>query len=463
MAKKSIVTELSEEQLDELLSYTPAFSDKNLANIKALSLEKINQKERKFSMKKAFATVAAAAFILATSTVAFAAVTGFDFGQLFNSFFSNPAVSEIISVDETTEQRGVEITLVSAYTDGNQLYAMLELKDLQGSRLSENMRLVFCNTYYHADVVTPVFYDEVTGIATVGVRVDFQVPVEVGGIANFNINAIFSGANRVEFEPIAFPLYSFITDRNTITREEWHEAALEGRPYADGGMSSIGEMWQEPQRLLEINTISEPLPGIDWAIITNAGFHDGLLHIQTKRTEAYDIESNSGSLTMLDRNGGHVWPLFTFIRGNYTEYVFDIGPVGNLSETTLAFVGMATDVVISGSWNFEFVVSAQAERRFATVELHSSTLFSRADIVVSPMATSVRLLTSNAGELVLTDDFGAPFLTLRDGSVVGLSLNSSMMDADGGIANFNSLYFDITQLHSITIFGREHLFEVVNS
>jgi len=74
MSKKILISELRDEQLDELLSYAPAFSDKNLANIKARSFEKIKHKEKPNMKKpifKSFGTVAAA-FLIAmviTTTV----------------------------------------------------------------------------------------------------------------------------------------------------------------------------------------------------------------------------------------------------------------------------------------------------------------------------------------------------------------------------------------------------------
>jgi len=77
MSKKYLISELGEEQLDELLTYTPAFSKQNLANIKARSLEKINHKEnptlKKFTFRR-FGTVAAAILaVMVVTTTVFAA------------------------------------------------------------------------------------------------------------------------------------------------------------------------------------------------------------------------------------------------------------------------------------------------------------------------------------------------------------------------------------------------------
>jgi len=79
MSKKDFIPELSDAQLDELLEYTPAFDRENLANIKARTFEKINQKEqptmKKSSMRRSFSALAAACLIiLLTSVTVFAAI-----------------------------------------------------------------------------------------------------------------------------------------------------------------------------------------------------------------------------------------------------------------------------------------------------------------------------------------------------------------------------------------------------
>jgi len=77
MSNKDLIPELNEEQLDKLLTYTPAFFEQNLANIKARSFEKTNHMEKpvmKKSIFRRFGTVAAAALaIMAVTTTVFAA------------------------------------------------------------------------------------------------------------------------------------------------------------------------------------------------------------------------------------------------------------------------------------------------------------------------------------------------------------------------------------------------------
>jgi len=77
MPKKDLISELREEQLDELLTYAPTFSEKSLVNIKAHSLEKINHKEKPVMKKTTFrrfgTVVAAVLAVMVVSTTVFAA------------------------------------------------------------------------------------------------------------------------------------------------------------------------------------------------------------------------------------------------------------------------------------------------------------------------------------------------------------------------------------------------------
>ena len=464
MAKKDLTSELSDKQLDELLAYTPAFSDKNHANIKARFLEETNRKEEKkrVPFKKLFLSIAAAIMILVTSTMVFAAVTGFDFGRTFNSFFNNENVEDRFDVGKTIVQEGIAITVISAYTDGLQVFAMLEISDLQANRLSNNIRLVFDNRYYHAYIVTPIIYDEVTNSVLVGIKIDYQIQLVESII--FSIDYLLLGARNVLFEPISFPLSLHARQRDMITRAEWDTVASRGL-IVDGGTTSMRGLEREPQFFLNLNEIEETLPNVSWAVITNIGLNDEFLHIQTRRTDAWNTNSNFGHLNLLDENNEPVQPAFSIQRGDYTENVFDIGSAGRLDEMSLAFMGMVVNEVISGSWEFNFPITAQAERLFVVAPLLNCSYFSHAYVEISPMVTSIRFFaTYETDSLEFIQRmrghsiyFGYPFITLKDGSIIELFSDSVMFGSDGGMTIFNSYYFDISQVFSITILGGEHL------
>lgn len=145
MQDKNLVSELSEQQLNELLTYTPGFSQENIENIKRLSLEKITTKEspprRRIPMKKIISLVAAAILLLATSTIIFAATTGGGLDQFLSRF--NPSFGEFAIAPlypAYTENQGIRIEAVGAQQIGAVVLVYVTLQDISGeNRLTRHM------------------------------------------------------------------------------------------------------------------------------------------------------------------------------------------------------------------------------------------------------------------------------------------------------------------------------------
>jgi len=462
-AIEGLIADLSDEQLDELLAYVPAYSESSLDNIEARSLRMINAKneapKRKLSTKKVTLTFLAAVLLLALSTAVLAAMTDLDLGQIFNSFFRNPAATNVIDVGKTVEANGAEITVLQAFTDGNEVHAILEIRDLYASRLREGMRLMFdMNTLAHA--FTPIVYNETNCVALVGINMNRHfMPIEVNDYLSFSIESLM----RTEFvlpSQIEFPLWLHAIERDMLSEEEWvSEAASRGS--ADGGiMGSYG-------RFLKLGEIYEYLPGVDWVVLTNIGVYGNYLHVQTRRTNAW--EPNVGNIRLVDRYGTAMWAKYSAFVGDYKEEVFYIGDIENWDELSLAFGGgTVTTEVIYGPWDFYFPITARAQRISFNRQLQDSLHFSSVDVEISPMLTTIHLSPINNEDIACyreffrsmidyVNSFDVPFITLADGSRVELFMRDSMFCSEnGGSYFFASLYFDILDLHSITILDVEH-------
>jgi len=143
MLSKNLVSELSEEQLDELLAYTPDFTEKNLENIKMLSLKKLDSPEiprrRTLSMRKVIAMAAAAIIILATSTGIFAASGGLEhFLARFNPSFGEFAIAPLYPA--YAEDQGIRIEAVGAQHIGPVVLVYVIMQDISGeNRLTRHM------------------------------------------------------------------------------------------------------------------------------------------------------------------------------------------------------------------------------------------------------------------------------------------------------------------------------------
>ena len=199
LISEMLVENLTDDQLDELMAYTPAFTSGNLTNIKTRTFEKINMPVisknvgEKFFSKRIFVPLAAAIMLFIMSTAVLAAVIGFDFGNIINSFFNNPATDSVIVADKTIVNSGIEITLLSAYTDGTHVYAMIAMRDLEAERIGENMLLLFggANAGSHA-VTTPIIYDQAQAMYLLGIELMNISPYEIklGDYISFSIEYI---------------------------------------------------------------------------------------------------------------------------------------------------------------------------------------------------------------------------------------------------------------------------------
>ncbi len=469
MDNKNLISELSDEQIDALLTYVPLFEEQNKENIKAIAFEKISNNRannKRFSYKKSALSALIAVAILVSSSLVVAAALGVDLGQIFNSFF-NPEVANVIDVEQIAEQEGIEIKLISAYSDGSQAYAMLEMKDRKGNRLSDNMKLLFRNSNYNAYLCTPIAYDKVENKAVFGIKIICHQEIEVGDLVPFNVEKVLLDVDAIQARPINFPLYSLALEKEVISYQQWEEAASDGDIESTGAIAVSDEVNIEEIGFLKLDEITATLPGVDWAVVTNIGYVDGLLHIQLKRTDAYNFDYNFGSLLLQDSSGGEVTPLLDVEKGNYQELVFKVGSIEKLKNMKLTNTGLNAKTVISGPWNLDFTIKSQATKKFLTINLIDSPYFKQLDIECSPMATYIRFYAKEqTGELEdvikMGDYVGAfdePYLTLKDGSEIKLLVESNMFDNVGGTADYNSPYFQLSELKSITVCGVDYNFE----
>jgi hypothetical protein len=188
-----LITELSEERLDELLAYTPSFTAENLANIKKRCMQK--KASRRISGRRILLVAAIAAVAVALSGIALAASVSFDFGGFYNSLFNNPDVEEKIEVGQTAVSNGLEITLLTAVVDRYQAYFTIEIKDTEGNRLSDSISVVneYPADWQQAIFTGPVTYNEAENKATLALTVLYGRNIAELGTAPFSIDTILLG------------------------------------------------------------------------------------------------------------------------------------------------------------------------------------------------------------------------------------------------------------------------------
>ena len=459
----NIITELDEQRLDELMAYAPAYSEESTDTIKRLFLQKAAVKRKSVSGKRIFTRALIAAVLVAVSGIAVAAGMGVDFGRIYNSFFNNPAAEHKIEIGQSIENNGMEVALLSAFTDGNRAHALLELSDISGTRLSDSIRIL-SKAYIYGISAGPVSYDEKTNTATLALTVTLNEPVSTGDRLSLPIDTILSGIKRIDAEPIAFDLAAHAKDSTGISQEEWNDAASGGMNMP-GTAGFTGDV--EPNMVfLPPDKTALALDGIDWAVVTNIGVIDGYLHLQIKETDAFNSEYNRGYIFLLDRDGNQIHSAFGSKTNGYEEMAFEVSD--DLSAYRLAVSGEQIENVVQGPWNMSFVIESELPEKTVTVIPGSSPYFTGIDVTCSPISTSIWFYSEEATgdgapEIIHAMSayyrgFGVPYLTLKDGSVIPLEASGSIFDNAGGSADLESVYFDISKLKSITICGEEYFF-----
>jgi len=488
---KDLISNLTDEQLDELLAYVPAFSKENVTNIKTRAFAKISQSTavdlrdaegslewqrpspyisdstRQRSLRKWLLTAAAAVMLMITSTAVLAGTT--DFSSVFSRIFFNPTPENIMEPGKSVEADGIRMTLLYAYTDGTLIYILLELQDLEGDRLSRDMRLVN-NHFLRQQTRTRFVYSEVPGRYLYAATIMPGRPVGVGDDFRFFTDAILIGTHFRVGEKIDFPLLQYAVQRDMIPGIEWDDAVK----YRIGFSPEWPDVWintpysfywEGIPMYLQPGEMYKDIPGIDWAVITNIGFYNGMLHIQTRSTDA-ETHYNQGNFILVDKNGEKLWAEFIRHSPNniYLEYVFEIGDVENLENWYLAFNGHSVDVAIHGPWNFDFPITVQAQKRALTVQLQDSAYVTKLDIEITPMTTTISFHANQHYHVCDEDffqvvgEFGeslyASYITLKDGRNVSRLERRGQWGCDGhGQVVIVTGYFDIEQLYSITIRG----------
>ena len=200
MFSKKLISELSEEQLDELLTYTPVYSDANLENIKRLSLQKIKSDEtpsrRKMSMRKVVAIIAAAVLVLATSTGIFAASGGLEhFLARFNPNFGEFAIAPLYPA--YAEDQGIRIEVVGAQHIGPVVLVYVTMQDISGENRLTRFMIPAIDIYVDGQIIngpstsSPLNFDKSTNTVYFEMRILYETGMPRADALDLIINEIW--------------------------------------------------------------------------------------------------------------------------------------------------------------------------------------------------------------------------------------------------------------------------------
>ena len=342
----------------------------------ALILNKVNQHKiaKKKRIRMAYSLSVAFVIFASISGLAFARFGNLDLGSIFNSFFNNSAVEHRIDVGHTASEGGLELTLLSVFSDSHRAYLMIELKDFEGKRLSDSMAVLSHNN--SAIGVESVIFDDAENKATMILSMLLARGVNEGDVINFQIDAVFS---------------NFVGELDHIDFD------FEKNDHFAWMMYFQGNRYE--------HTILGP-----WELSFTAS-----AVIPSKKITVTPTGSQYLAMLQIECS-----PMATTVVA-YSPRSRAVG--GDVIDPADVYLD-STDTEAIDAWN-SYVFELNAYMR------------SMIDYIYS---------------------FGAPYLTLKDGSVIPLVLTSSGFGDGSGEATYFGGYFDVQELHTITFCGEAYAF-----
>ncbi len=320
---------------------------------------KNKSKRCSFAARRMVALVAAFCLILTCSLTAFAATI-----PTFNNlvYMLNPNLAEFLyPINEFVEDKGIQVEVLSAYNDNHNAVVYFTVQDIAGKgRVDEKLDL--CDT---CDIDGPcafniqmLSYDEKTSTALLVMRGSGGEGMSEK-MTTFNISTLMSNKTNYDWYHTGIDIASII-DSNT---KSWPISKLE----FTGG----SELPSNDFSVLEPDVMSIPLgDGVDFVIISNIGFVDGKLHIQTKWETSFD---NHGQFWLADEKGVVNGEANTISYNNYyfrtaedsencydnrfakhIEYVFDVSNLEDLSGYNLWADLVEDGTFTEGKWQVNF-------------------------------------------------------------------------------------------------------------
>jgi hypothetical protein len=285
------------------------------------------------------------------------------------SIVSDQTAQLLQPIEMVCEDNGIKMEVLAAMNDDETAIVYLTLQDLVGNRVDNtidlyNYSINGANTFTHE----LVHYDEQTNTAT--------------------IRLLASGGKKMNGKKVTVRVDSFLSGKETfkivtpnnilsdIVLKTAETTPLDMNHIPGGG----GNLYNELKAKRNINVLKQDqtnisLPNIDFVHISNIGYVDGRLHIQTKWEKSVD---NHGYFYLTNNTNEQIQASsinFGFDeKGNttygsenkngcisavhqYQEYIFDI-EVTQISKYTLGGYFVKNNNYTEGNWQTTFKIEA---------------------------------------------------------------------------------------------------------
>ncbi len=421
-----------------------AYIDNKLSDItvsselekKILQQTKGREKRKKTGIKGAVAAAVLCLCLTCSATVLAASVPSVN-DWLYR--LSPQFAQFLYPIQKSSESQGIRLQVLSATNDDHNTVVYFSIQDMEGKgRVSENLDLCDSESIEGPSIFGTeiIAYDEKTNTAY------FEMHGSGGRdmsnqMATFSISSLMS--NKVEYD-----WYNTKINLPSLLNGEAETIPLSEVEFQGGSV----ELQEDSAKILKPDVMDISLGGdVDFVTISNIGFVEGKLHIQTKWAKSFD---NHGDLILLDEknitgdvamgNSKYGDTLYFMTKEDeesrsvsaamnpeaqkHIEYIYDVGSIEELEGYDLWGWFVKDGIFTNGSWKVNF--------RMADVENDSLIIKDLKGIgecaEISPLGIYIEGYCGNPDEAEIT-------IQLKNGNVLECCQFSTDISRDG--SNYN--------------------------
>ena len=468
MNNKDMTHDMDEREIDMMLKYVPQYSDSNESNIKNKFAQRAKAQKKALSFKKITLAAAVAIMVFVTAITALAYADVIDLGKIYTAVFGENSeyleqyiepledfaemtpvaahadynneedaslteLPPLLPIEGTLlcEYDGIVIRLISAINDEHVLHIFAAVTDITGDRLDESLEFPdWWLSQGYGGNISVIDYNAESKKATIMIT---SLGDHQQGIATLMINSIATGRKF---------LYD-LPEINIAIGEllNGHSPSIisQSEVWKDGGGGDL--TLYETSRLLRADELDIPFDNDARFSISNIGFVDGVLHIQTKASSgggAFDdgyfinlklIKSGGETAYDADARIDFVGREHAYAENRaepydkFSDFIFE----GITNHKQLIGLGVAIDIMnppetIEGSWEFATPIGGKI-----TTDLYSvDDLIINGGVVshwvsISPLGVSVHLPENISSEYTHSDTV---LVEYNDGTIIELSQSS---------------------------------------
>lgn len=438
--------EVEEEVIIEALKtiHTPEYDI--FENVK----KEIDTSRTSFNVKKSLSTALAACLcILISISVAAAIIPSFN--NLL--YFVSPEIALVLQqVSHTSEDKGIRMEVVAAMNDHEMAVIYVTMQDLIENRIDETLDLYnFSLTggqMFNSQIVN---FDKETGIATLLIQINGGEALD-GKVLSFKIDSFLSQKQIFEALETGINLLEIRKEENPQTMP------LNMNNISGGG----GDFYEDFKakgtiEILKTDKKNITIPNIDFMHISNIGYIDNYLHIQTKWTR--DGVDDHGYVYFVDALGQQIEVKGTNLYfgidqkgnatygGEYVEYIYDLNEI-NIEEVNL-LAYLVSGNYTTGKWKTTFKIQSVIGEKEIKQEIDLDTWIVN-KVTLSPMGLTLvgKGENNNFKEISI-------IVNMIDGQIQRFdSVRSFREDSTIRLKYTSSMPLDMSKVESVNINGK---------